>query len=295
MSSPSKLPAYVFSLFKLTRAWNLMIIAFSQYFTAVMLIGWHTITDWRLLLLVASTVAIAAGGYIINDYYDIKIDLVNKPERVVIGKNITRRYALLYHTLLSMSGVAIGAFLNWRIGAINFAAAFLLWWYSNDLKRQPFIGNFVVALMTAIAVMMVDGLYTTGNWKSSLPAEVHYLIISYALFAFFMTLIREVIKDMEDLKGDDTFGCRTLPIVWGIRRTKLFIYFIMVVFVSIVVFLNIFFTQLPLYYFLLFLFPPLLWLLYRLIRADTKKDYSWLSSFCKAIMLLGILSLAFIR
>jgi 4-hydroxybenzoate polyprenyltransferase len=292
MTSPSVKRFFV-SFIRLTRAWNLIIIALSQYFTAAMLIGPHTLTDWRLLLLVCSTVAIAAGGYIINDYYDIKIDLVNKPERVVIGKSITRRYALLYHTLLSVSGVIIGAFLNWRIGAINFAAAFLLWWYSNDLKRQPFIGNFVVALMTAIAVMMVDGLYTTGNL--TLPPEKHFLIISYAVFAFFMTLIREIIKDMEDLKGDDTFGCKTLPIIWGIRRTKIFIYFILSVFAVVVLLLNLFFTKLPLYYFLVFLFPPLLWLLYRLITADTKKDYSWLSRFCKVIMLLGIISLAFIR
>jgi 4-hydroxybenzoate polyprenyltransferase len=283
----------IVSFIKLTRAWNLIIIALSQYFTAAMLIGTYTLSDWRLLLLVTSTVAIAAGGYIINDYYDIKIDLVNKPDRVIIGKNITRRYALLYHTLLSVSGVIIGAFLNWRIGAINFAAAFLLWWYSNDLKRQPFIGNFVVALLTAIAVMMVDGLYTTGS--QTLAAEKHFLIISYAVFAFFMTLIREIIKDMEDLKGDDTFGCKTLPIVWGIRRTKLFIYLILAVFVIVVLLLNLFFTKLPFYYFLAFLFPPLLGLLYRLINADTKKDYAWLSSFCKLIMLLGIISLAFIR
>lgn len=260
-----------------------------------MLIGTHTLTDWRLLVLVLSTVSIAAGGYIINDYYDIKIDLVNKPERVVIGKSVTRRYAILYHTLLSITGVLLGLALNWRIGAINFASAFLLWWYSNDLKRQPFIGNFVVALLTAIAVMMVDGLYTASNWRNGLSADVHYLIISYALFAFFMTLIREIIKDMEDLKGDDTFGCRTLPIVWGIRRTKLLIYFILVIFVIVVVLLNLISTELPFYYFVVFLFPPLLWLIYKLIRADTKKDYARLSNFCKFIMLLGILSLAFIR
>ena len=295
MSSFVKLSQFFASLIKLTRAWNLLIIALSQYLTAAMLIGAQTITDWRLLLLVVSTVAIAAGGYIINDYYDIKIDLVNKPERVVIGKNITRRYALLYHTLLSVTGVLIGVAVNWRIGLINFAAAFLLWWYSNDLKRQPFIGNFVVALMTGIAVLLVDGLYTAGAGHHVISTEVHFLIISYALFAFFMTLIREIIKDMEDLKGDDTFGCRTLPIVWGIRKTKGFIYLIMIAFSGIVISLNLFFTKLPFYYFLVFLFPPLFWLLYRLIRADTKKDYAWLSGFCKVIMLLGIISIAFIR
>jgi len=284
MSSLYRSKRVIVSFIRLTRVWNLFIIALSQYVTATVLIGVHTLWDWRLLILATSTVSIAAAGYIINDYYDVKIDLVNKPERVVIGRGITRRYAMLFHTLLSFFGIALGLILDWRIGAINLASAFLLWWYSNDLKRQPFIGNFVVALLTGIAIMIVDALYVTGN----------VLIMSYAMFAFFMTLIREIIKDLEDLKGDHTFGCRTLPIIWGLRRTKVFIYVILVVFVSAVVLVNELFTQLPLYYFLIFLFPPLLFLAYRLTKADTKNEFGWLSSFCKVIMLLGILSLAFL-
>jgi 4-hydroxybenzoate polyprenyltransferase len=284
MSPVFKTKRFLASFFRLTRVWNLFIIAISQYFTAAALIGFNTLTDWRLFVLSTSTVLIAAAGYIINDYYDIKIDLVNKPERVVIGKGITRRYAILFHTLLSMSGVFLGLFLGWRIAAINFASVFLLWWYSNDLKRHPFIGNVVVALMTGIAVMLVDGLYKTGN----------IMILIYATFAFFMTLVREIIKDMEDLKGDHTFGCRTLPIVWGFRKTKFLIYGILVVFSLIVLVLNLYYTRLPEYFFLAFLLPPILVLIVRLVRADTKKDFAWLSSFCKLIMILGILSLAFV-
>lgn len=283
MSSPFG-KQFVFSFLRLTRVGNLIILALSQYFTAVMLISPANIWDVRLFLLVLSTCLVAAGGYIINDYYDIKIDLVNRPERVVIGKGITRRYALLFHSLLSILGTFIGTFLNWRIGIINFASAFLLWWYSNDLKRQPFIGNFVVALLTGASIIMVDALYHSGN-----P-----LIIIYASFAFFMTLIREIIKDMEDLKGDNTFGCRTLPIIWGLRKTKFLIYLIMIIFVADVMLLNFFYVSLPLKYLLLFLFVPWLWLLFQLIRADTRKDFAWLSNFCKMIMLLGVLSMAFV-
>jgi 4-hydroxybenzoate polyprenyltransferase len=276
---------FLISFLRLTRAWNLVILAISQYFTATMLISFSTIFDWRLFLLVSSTCLIAAAGYVINDYYDIKIDLVNKPERVVIGHGITRRYAILLHTVLSLLGVAIGAFLDWRIGAINMASAFLLWWYSNDLKRQPFIGNLVVALLTGMSIIIVDALYRTGN----------VLIVIYASFAFFMTLIREIIKDMEDLKGDHSFGCKTLPIVWGFRKTKFLIYAIMFIFSLTVILLDMFFVKLALYYFILFLFTPLLWLLYSLIHADTKKDFRWLSTFCKVIMLLGVFSMAFVR
>ncbi len=284
MSSLANSNRVVVSFLRLTRVWNLIILALAQYFTAIMLIDYDNVFDVRFFLLATSTGLIAAAGYIINDYYDIKIDLVNKPERVVIGKGITRRYALLLHTVLSFLGLAIGVFLNFRIAAVNFASIFLLWWYSNDLKRQPFIGNFVVALLTAFSILIVDALYWTGNT----------LIFIYASFAFFMTLIREIIKDMEDLKGDDTFGCRTLPIVWGIRKTKIVIYFIMFAFVATVILLDRLYVALPEFYFLVFLFVPLLWLLYRLIKSDTKKDFASLSTFCKVILLLGVLSMAFL-
>jgi 4-hydroxybenzoate polyprenyltransferase len=268
------------SFLRLTRVWNLVIIALSQYMIAAVLVGNHTLSDLRLFLLSASTLMIAAGGYVINDYYDVKIDLVNKPERVVIGRGITRRYAILFHTILSVAGVAAGVYLNWRLGVINFASAFLLWWYSNDLKRHPFIGNLVVALLSGIAIMIVDGLYRTGN----------LLILSYATFGFFMTLIREVIKDMEDLKGDDTFGCRTLPIVWGLRKTKIFLYGLIALFAAIAVGLNAWLIHLP-NYVLLFLVIPLAYMAFRLFKADTKKDFEWLSIFCKVLMLLGLFSL----
>lgn len=284
MAASYRLKRFIISFARLTRVWNLIIIALAQYLTAIFLIDPSTVMDPRLFVLSTSTVLIAAAGYIINDYYDIKIDLVNKPERVVIGKSITRRYAILFHTLLSMAGVFLGLFLSWKIAAVNFASAAILWWYSNNLKRQPFIGNFVVALLTGIAIWLVDSLYKTG----------HMLIITYASFAFFITLIREIIKDMEDLKGDQTFGCQTLPIVWGIRKTKYFIYAIMAIFIVTVLLLNFYFDNLPVQYFLFFLFVPLLWLLGRLIGADTRKDFAWLSSFCKIILLLGIFSMAFI-
>lgn len=278
------LVSFLPSLLKLTRFGNLVIIGLAQYFTAGFLIGEETLKDFSLFILSASTIFIAAGGYIINDYYDVKIDYINKPDRVVIGKSITRRYAILFHVILSGAGILLGFFLSWRILAVNILSVFLLWLYSNNLKRLPFVGNLTVAFLTGLSVWILEIHYHTHN-----P-----LVLIYASFAFSMTLVREIIKDMEDLKGDNTFGCRTLPIVWGLRRTKFVIYSILGVFSVTVFVLNEFYKALPLKYYLLFLFVPLLWLLYRLIRADTTKDFAWLSAFCKVIMLLGILSLAFL-
>ena len=212
--------SFIESLLKLTRFGNLIIIALAQYFTAGFLIGMHTLNDVNLFLLSLSTVFIAAGGYIINDYYDVKIDYINKPDRVVIGKSITRRYAILFHIALSFAGIVLGFYLSWRIAGVNMLSVFLLWLYSNNLKRLPFVGNLTVAFLTGLAVFIIDVFYRTHN----------SLVVIYALFAFFMTLVREVIKDMEDLKGDNSFGCKTLPIVWGIRKTKILIYVILIVF-----------------------------------------------------------------
>ncbi len=275
--------SFLESLLKLTRFGNLVIIGFAQYFTAAFLIGRYTIRDFNLLLLSISTVLIAAAGYIVNDYYDVKIDYINKPERVVIGRSITRRYAILFHVVFSAIGILIGVYLSWSIAAVNILSVFLLWLYSNNLKRQPFVGNLAVALLTGASIFVVDMLYRTHN-----P-----LIVIYALFAIFMTLVREIIKDIEDLKGDNTFGCKTLPIIWGIRKTKVIIYTILGIFSIAVIVLNTRFEILPLQYYVLLLFAPLVWFVVRLYRADTKKDFSWLSTFCKAIMLVGILSMVF--
>jgi 4-hydroxybenzoate polyprenyltransferase len=279
-------PKFSLSAFlRLTRFWNLFIIGLAQYFAVVFLIDHQLLFDWRLLVLAFSTAIIAGAGYIINDYYDIKIDLINKPDRVVIGKDITRRFALLFHSMLSFSGILLGFLLGWRIGVIHILSSFILWWYSNSLKRQPFLGNFMVALLTGISILIVNVLYDLDN-----P-----FVIIYSLFAFFMTLVREIIKDMEDLKGDNTFGCKTLPIIWGIRKTKALVYFLLALFSGMVVLINAIYTQLPFYYFLVFVFAPLSLFLLVLVRADTKRDFYLLSQWCKVIMVLGVISMAFVN
>jgi 4-hydroxybenzoate polyprenyltransferase len=285
MADPQK-STLLQSLLKLTRFWNLLIIGLAQYFTAFFLIGKRSevFFDFYFFLLCSSTVMIAAAGYIINDYYDVKIDFINKPGRVVVGKSITRRFAILFHVILSGLGILSGLIISLRIFALNVISVFLLWFYSNNLKRLPFVGNFAVAFLTGLSVYLVDVYYRQGN----------SMVIIYAVFSFFMTLIREIIKDMEDLKGDNTFGCKTLPILLGIRKTKTIIYFILALFSITVLILNHFFESTYIHYFLILLFIPLLWLLNRLIRADTTKDYAWLSNFCKLIMLLGILSMTFV-
>jgi 4-hydroxybenzoate polyprenyltransferase len=276
----------IVAFFRVTRAWNLIILVLAQYLTACFLMGrgMQVFSDVNLFMLAFSTGLIAAAGYIINDYYDIKIDFVNKPDRVVVGKTIPRRYALFLHSLQSVAGISIGFLISWKIGILHFLSVFLLWLYSNNLKRQPLAGNVAVGLLTGLSIFVVEVLYNSNN----------ALVIIYAVFAFFMTLVREIIKDMEDLKGDNTFGCQTLPIVWGVAKTKYMVYSVIAALLITVLVINGAYIQLPLLYFLIFLFIPLTVLVLRLYRADTTKDFAGLSSFCKIIMLLGMLSMIFV-
>ncbi|WP_375584048.1 geranylgeranylglycerol-phosphate geranylgeranyltransferase [Cyclobacterium xiamenense] len=283
-------PVFTFSAFvKIIRPGNLLMVAFAQVMTAFFLIettasGLPVLLDYHLYLLVASTVILTASGYMINDYYDVKIDYVNRPKAVVIGKGMKRRMVMILHSLMNLAGILLGVLVHPRIGAITFIAAFLLWLYSNSLKRLPFIGNLTVASLTGLAIWIV-GLYYQ---KSEL------LILTYALFAFFINLIREILKDIEDRNGDRKHGCRTLPIVLGFRKTKQVIFVIAFLFVAAILvvtfrlnepLLFFYFGMLSLFFFLF---------MFKIYQADRRSHFTELSRFSKILMLTGILSMSFL-
>lgn len=289
MAQPSKPKNFsVTGIFRLIRFPNLLIIALTQYMTALFLTG-HSdnvigmLTHTKLFLLTSSTLMLAAAGYIINDYYDVKIDYINKPDRVIVGKVLKRRIVLIWQLALNLAGILIGFLLSPYIGLLHCFAAFMLWFYSNQLKRLPFVGNLTIALLTGLSVLVVALLFGEKNW----------LIFTYAYFAFGITLVREIIKDMEDLKGDETFGCKTLPIIWGIRKTKQFVFVILGLFMGSIFFFVIEAQNHTLStYFMLMGIPALLFAIY-LIGADTTKKFSRLSTFCKYFILSGVISMAF--
>lgn len=277
------------SLLKISRPLNLVIVAFAQLMTAYFLVettrkGLPVLQDINLYLIILSTVILTAAGYMINDYYDVKIDYVNKPDEVIIGKGMKRRVAIFLHSILNVIGVGIGLIVSPRIAVINFIASFLLWLYSNSLKRLPFIGNFTVALLTGTAIWIIGYYYQ----------KTELLVLTYAIFAFFINLIREIIKDIEDRQGDRKHGCRTLPIVFGFRNTKRIIFFIAFCFICaiLVVTFKINNTQLYFYFgglsILFFIF------MYKIYMADRKAHFTQLSVLSKMLMFTGIMSMAFL-
>jgi len=274
-------------LFRISRPINLLLVAFTQLMTAYFLVkttnsGTPVLEDFRLYLLVLGTVMITAAGYMINDYYDVKIDYINKPHEVIVGKGIKRRVVIVLHTILNFSGIALGLFVSLKVGLVNFFAAFLLWIYSNRLKREPFIGNLTVAFLTGLSVYIV-AFYFQKN---------ELLVLTYAIFAFFLNLIREIIKDIEDRHGDRKHGCRTLPIVIGFRNTKQVIFGIATLFVISIFVITIKINKTELFIYFGVLGLAFLWFMWKIYLADRKKQFTNLSAWAKILMLVGTLSMA---
>jgi 4-hydroxybenzoate polyprenyltransferase len=198
------------------------------------------------VLLVVSTVLIAAGGNVINDYFDMRIDRINKPGAVIVGRSVKRRVAMAGHLVLSSTGLLLSVVVAWRTGlwhllAIPAFAIGALWLYSTNLKRQLILGNGTVALLTALVPLTV-GLYEipimratlaeapfivampgdTGAYEMIIPyAELWWWVLGFSAFAFMSSLVRELQKDMADVKGDVAHGCRTIPIVLGMRWARI--------------------------------------------------------------------------
>ncbi len=284
---PISFPAFVVGFLRLVRVQNLMIVVLTQFLARIFLVGPRL--DWRQLLLdptiwllSSSTVCIAAAGYIINDYFDVKIDLVNKPDRVVIGRYLRRRVAMGTHQLLNLIGCLIGLYLSKWVFLLDVFCVALLWLYSAKFKRQPLIGNVAVSLLTALSLIVL-AVYYQQNAR---------MLLIYAFFSFGISLIREIIKDMQDIRGDARFGCRTLPIVWGLRRTKYLLYVLVASLILTMFLITDSLANLHLNLIFLILLVPIGWLIYQLVRADTRRDFGYLSNLCKLIMLMGVISMA---
>jgi 4-hydroxybenzoate polyprenyltransferase len=256
--------------------------------------------------------SITAAGYVINDYFDLKTDLLNRPDTVIVARKISRRWAMILHIFLNSAGVLTGIYLSWHVGMPGFGIAYLLaagllWFYSTTYKRQFLVGNLVVSIFTAVVPFVVVvfevPLLNQAYGEIMIARHMNFNSIiawigGFSFFAFLSTLIREIIKDVEDFEGDAAYGRNTLPIVLGLRATKvLVIGLILLLDFSLgYVYVRYLSTKpggetdlLSLLWFTLMLGLPFLYLVFRLIAARDKKDYHFCSNFTKWIMLAGIL------
>ncbi|HMK03957.1 MAG TPA: geranylgeranylglycerol-phosphate geranylgeranyltransferase [Ferruginibacter sp.] len=307
------------AFFRLVRWPNLVFIALTQvlfYFSLVQpLYGkgiYSNFNSTLFILLILASVLIAAAGYIINDYFDLNIDQVNKPGKLVIDKLIKRRWAIVQHILLSLAGILISFYIDFNsqtywLGIANFGCVFLLFGYSITLKKKLLIGNVLISALTAWVIIVgflcyYNSFYCNSCDRSYFEAYNHRFIrisFLYAGFAFVISLIREVVKDMEDMEGDARYGCKTMPIAWGIPASKVFVAVWLIVLTGTLCIVQFYVLQLgwlwSAVYCIALIILPLLWILHKLYKAQVAADYHKLSSAIKFVMFTGILSMLFFK
>ena len=228
-----------------------------------------------------AVIAVMAGGNVINDYYDQAIDLVNKPQKVIVGKVFSKTTTLAIYLALSMLGMMLSQ--RWLLFIYCVSAILSLWLYSYKLKKLPFIGNLLVALLTFFSIFLITN-FSGSPWS--------HRVFEISLLAFFIQLIREIVKDIEDIDGDSKGNSKTFPIIYGLSKTKSLIYLIAGVFVLSTLYWqwNMQKHVWPLYalYYLTVVFVV------KVFRAQHKSHYTFISGLLKMMMLVGLSSVLFI-
>jgi 4-hydroxybenzoate polyprenyltransferase len=302
---------------KLIRVENLLMIALTQYLLRYFVLS-KILADQGISLglssslfsiLVLSTILIAAAGYIINDYFDVKTDLINHPDTVVIGRVIKRRWAIILHLIFTIAGLLLGLYCALKTGylrlaAFHIVAPVLLWFYSIDFKKRLLLGNVIVSLLTA-SVAFIPMVYEIGvlqhiqpgfSLQNKVVIVASFKIIGiFSVFSFISSMAREIIKDMEDYKGDKETGGYTMPIYWGIQAGKITAFFLILIIVMLLLFVsyNTYKTYRTLLsthiiYIVSALILPMLFLMRLIIKSNTQKQFKKASLLLKLIMLMGL-------
>ncbi|MDP2687060.1 MAG: geranylgeranylglycerol-phosphate geranylgeranyltransferase [Aequorivita sp.] len=290
----------------LIRYQNLLFIALVQIFIKYGLfqpLGADTVlSTFGFVLLIIATLCIAAAGNIINDIYDVEIDKINKPSKVLIGKKISERTANRLFIIFNVLGVSIGFYLSNSIGKPSFAALFIVFWallylYASYLKGILLIGNLLISALVAMSLIIValfDLLPATTAQNQTVQSAIFKIVLHFSLFAFFINLIREIVKDLQDINGDKKGGMSTLAIAIGRKRTVMIVFLLGVFMVLGIVFYMyeyLYNEQILLLYFLFAIVAPLLYFCIKSYDAETTKEFAFLSKLLKIIMFLGMCSI----
>lgn len=293
---------------KLIRYQNLLLLAFMQLIFRYGFLKFQDIplalNHFQFGLLVLSTLLITAGGYVINDILDQETDYDNRPDNVIVGKSISETAAYNLYFALNIIGVGIGFYLSNVIQKPSFTGAFIivsatLYMYATSLKQMLLIGNIIVALLLAFSVLIIglfDLLPATYNGNQSTMGTMFSILLSYAAFAFVINLMREIVKDMEDIEGDYNQGMSTLPIAIGNAKSAKIV-FILGTLLTLVMFwlINGYLMDYSLYYAviyaLVFVVSPMIFFLVKIWNAQKKGEFHLLSTVLKWIIFFGILSI----
>jgi 4-hydroxybenzoate polyprenyltransferase len=299
----------------LIRYKNLLLIALMQWIFRYGFLALQEIPlalkDWQYALLVLASILIAAGGYIINDIEDQRIDFINKPQKVIVGKSISEETAYYLYFGFTVSGVLIGFYLSDYVNKNSFFGLFiiisaLLYLYATSLKQIAVVGNLVIALVLGLSVMIIgifdiipNLAYVSFDQRVNMQTLLA-IILDYSIFAFIINFIREIVKDLQDVDGDYNLGMNTLPILLGKERTSR----IVSILTALATFLllwyvnnNLMITKLywATAYCLLLIISPMIFVTIKAWNAKSKKEFHLLSSVFKIIIFFGILSVLIIK
>ena len=264
---------------------------------------------WILTLLIVSVVGIAAGGYVINDYFDVKIDRINRPDNLVVTRIISRDAAMNLFYGLTAVGVIAGTVVAWWAHSWTLLFTYvvipgLLWFYSASYKRMFLVGNIVVAFASAIVPLLVaianadylHHLYQNALAYSPIVGELYVWTGGFAAFAFLLTWVREIVKDIEDIEGDREMECRTLPIVWGDKVAKIIATILLVAIATLIVYILFAvlpfsheWKSLPTRYVVFGLIVPILCSIVLLWAANNRTEYHRVQTIIKFAMFMGML------
>ncbi len=297
---------------KIIRFPNLLIIATTQVIIRHFIVqSMLRINGFQLqfpldlfILLIISTLLIAAAGYMINDYFDEKVDSINKPDQVIIGKKIGRNTIYNLYYIFNFAAILMGFYITFKIDMTGMSVVFilipgLLWFYSTTYKNQLIIGNLIVALITSL-VPLITGVFELIAINLAYQEvlveyginfnAILYWVMGYSFFAFIITFCREIIKDAEDFEGDVLTGRYSMPAAIGIKGTKIFLLFLLAMIIASLVWvyrqhINDAFTF---WYLTFFIALPLAITGYYIVRARSKKDFHIASILSKIVMITGI-------
>ena len=304
------------SLFRIP---NLVIIILTQY-----LLGYGIIRPMMLMqhvepllghlnfmVLVVITILIAAAGYIVNDHFDVNTDRKNKPGKNMLEGKVSVRLALRIYYIFNGIAILAGFYLAWQAGSFQLGLIFpaiigLLWFYSSRYQRMPVWGNLIVALLSAMVVLIIwlfefFMLLKSGNEFVSVIGQlsaINKYVWAYALFAFLVSLFREVLKDIQDMQGDRSMGYRTMPVIWGMKTARA-IAALLILFTAGILGIAQWYLYtrgfvMPFWYLMLAVQTILLYLLYQVLVSREPAAYGFLGNTAKIIMLAGILSMELI-
>lgn len=280
----------VFSLFSVIRGYNIPIIFLAQYLSAIFILDPETraldvILDWRLFLLVLASSITIASGYIINNFYDSEKDLINRPKKSKLDRLVSQKTKLQVYFLLNFIATAIAFIISFRAALFFAVYIFLIWFYSHKLKKYPIIGNFTAS---TLAVLPFFGILLYFK-------NFYQVIFSHAIFLFLLIFIREMIKDLENLKGDLANNYQTIPVRFGENVSKKAITILTIATVIPVYFLIEKYDvgYMDIYFYVSFII--LIFFLLKLWKSENQNHYIQLHNIVKIIIVAGVFCIVLIN